>query len=287
MKVLKTIKEMQDQADHIRASGRKIGFVPTMGALHEGHLSLIRLARQSADVVVMSIYVNPAQFGPDEDYDLYPRNFAKDESLARQAGADIIFYPDDKQMYPEPFLTDVAVHSITENLCGASRPGHFQGVAVVCAKLFNIVKPHFAVFGQKDAQQAAVIRQMARDLNFDMEIITAPIVREPDGLAMSSRNAYLSSEERQDALSLNQALRMSLEAVENGERSCARLIHLIEEYISAKKNTTIDYVKIADPFSMNDIEYIKDKAVIAVAVFLGKTRLIDNVYVEVQDEARH
>ena len=282
MKVIRTVKGMQAEAEKRRRAGQAIGFVPTMGYLHEGHLSLIRMARERADVVVVSIFVNPTQFGPDEDLARYPRDFARDERLAGEAGADIVFYPTEEEMYPDGYLTSVTVEEMTKTLCGASRPMHFRGVTTVCAKLFHAVKPHFAVFGQKDAQQAVVIRRMVRDLNFDMEIVVGPIVREADGLAMSSRNAYLSDEERQDARVLYESLRLAEAMVEKGERETAGIVEAVRNRIDAKAKTRIDYVSVVDPETLQPLDRIKDRALIALAVFVGKTRLIDNTVVDVK-----
>ncbi|MFH1942130.1 MAG: pantoate--beta-alanine ligase [bacterium] len=282
MKVIRTVREMQAEAEKHRQVGRMIGFVPTMGYLHEGHLSLIRIARSRADVVVVSIFVNPTQFGPEEDLDKYPRDFRSDEKLAEEAGADIIFYPSEKEMYPYDFLTFVSVEEITDVLCGASRPGHFRGVATVCVKLFHAVKPHFAVFGQKDAQQVVVIRRMVKDLNFDVEIVTGPIVREVDGLAMSSRNAYLSKEERKDALSLNQSLKLAEEMVRNSERRVDVIVHAMKELIDGGKRTRIDYISVVYPETLRELDEIEDKALVALAVFVGKTRLIDNTIIDIR-----
>ncbi len=281
IKIVRTVREMQDLSDQFRREGKVIGVVPTMGFLHEGHLSLIRAARERADVVAVSIFVNPAQFGPGEDFEWYPRDFERDERLVRKTGGDVIFNPSADEMYPEEYLTSVHVDTITTVLCGASRPGHFQGVTTVCAKLFHAVKPHFAVFGQKDAQQVAVIRRMVKDLNFDLDIVVCPIVREADGLAMSSRNVYLSPEEREDALSLSQSLRMVEEAIQAGERSSSVLIQTMRDHILSKTRTRIDYVAIVHPETLEPLETITERTLVAIAVFVGKTRLIDNVLVEV------
>jgi len=282
MKIITTVREMQTEAKKLRQAGKIIGFVPTMGYLHEGHLSLIRIARKRADVVVISIFVNPTQFGPNEDLDKYPRDIKRDEKLASETGVDIIFYPSNEEMYPERYLTYVTVEKITETLCGASRPGHFRGVTTICTKLFNIVKPHFAVFGEKDYQQAVVIKQMVRDLNLDMEIITGPIIRESDGLAMSSRNAYLSPEERQDALILNRSLKFAEEMVLKGEKRAEVIGKTVREMIEEKKSTGVDYVSVVDPDTLAPLKKIENRALIAVAVFVGDTRLIDNRIVKVQ-----
>ncbi len=281
MKIITTVKEMQTEAEKLRRRGKIIGLVPTMGYLHEGHLSLIRIARKKADVVVISIFVNPTQFGPNEDLDKYPRDIKRDEKLASETGVDIIFYPSNEEMYPERYLTYVTVEKITETLCGTSRPGHFRGVTTICAKLFNIVKPHFAVFGEKDYQQAAVIKQMLRDLNLDMKIITGTIVREADGLAISSRNAHLSPEERQDALVLNRSLKFAEEMIQNGEKRAEAIIKTVKKMIEEKKSTRVDYVSVVDPDTLASLEKIEDKALIALAVFVGDTRLIDNRIVKV------
>jgi pantoate--beta-alanine ligase len=280
MKIIKNIHEMQETAESIRRSGKIIGFVPTMGYLHDGHVSLIRIARKRADSVVVSIFVNPAQFGPNEDFKNYPRDFKRDEKLAQEAGADIIFYPSKENIYPGGYRTYVSVEKITEVLCGSSRPGHFRGVTTVCAKLFNIVKPHFAVFGQKDAQQIVVIRRMVADLNLELEIVAGPIIREKDGLAMSSRNTYLSHEERRDALSIYQSLHRVKSMIDQGERDTGTLIHAMQERIQTEEHTRIDYIRIVNPDTLEDLERIHKKALVALAVFVGKTRLIDNLLVD-------
>ncbi|MBN2102797.1 pantoate--beta-alanine ligase [bacterium] len=281
MKIIRTVQEMQTLSGHLRMDGKKIAFVPTMGYLHEGHLSLIRTACRQADVVVISIYVNPAQFGPNEDFEQYPRDIERDARLATREGADIIFFPSDTEMYSKEHLTYVTVDDITGILCGASRPTHFRGVTTICAKLFHVINPHFAVFGQKDYQQSVVIRRMVKDLNFDMNIIVAPIVREEDGLAMSSRNAYLSAEERKDALSLHAALKLAEDKVRQGHRKSADLIREMTELIRSKTHTKIDYIQIVHPEDLHNLDVIEDRAVAVLAVFAGKTRLIDNVILEV------
>ena len=268
MKIIDTVNKMQDFSNRARQEGRIVGFVPTMGYLHEGHLSLIRIAREKADIVVVSIYVNPTQFGPNEDLEKYPRDFQRDEALAGEEDVDVIFYPSDHEMYPRGFLTTVTVHGITEVLCGASRPHHFQGVTTICAKLFHAVLPHFAVFGQKDYQQYVVIKRIVEDLNFNLDVIMGPIVREPDGLAMSSRNTYLSSEERRDALAIQAALKKAETMVKQGERRTGPLIHEMTALLESGKSIRIDYVKIVDPDHLNDLELIQDKAVAALAVFV-------------------
>ncbi len=276
MKILTEIAEIHKTVDDYRKSGKTIGFVPTMGALHEGHLSLIRCARKECDVVVVSIYVNPTQFAPSEDFNVYPRPFEKDVQLCREEGVDLILHLKDEQMYPEDYHTYVNVEFLTENLCGASRPHFFRGVATIVTKLFNLAKPHKAYFGQKDAQQAAVIKRMVADLNFDMQIVVCPIVREPDGLAMSSRNAYLSAEERKQALVLHKGLQKALAAYEAGERDAQALKKIVSQEISSAPLARIDYVECVSAATMHPIDRVDDKAMLAVAVFFGKTRLIDN-----------
>jgi len=265
----------------LRRDGKIIGFVPTMGYLHEGHLSLLRIARQKSDVTVMSIFVNPTQFGPNEDFDRYPRDFARDEKLAEANGCDIVFYPSIEEMYPQPYLTYVNVEKITTGLCGASRPGFFRGVTTVVTKLFNIVKPHLAVFGQKDAQQAIVVRQMVRDLNFDLEIVIAPIVREPDGLAMSSRNTYLSESERKEAVVLYKALMHAKKLIEAGERDAEFLKREMSKIINSAPSARIDYVAIVDAYQLRELLKLEGEVLIALAVWIGNTRLIDNLIITV------
>jgi pantoate--beta-alanine ligase len=254
-----------------------------MGYLHEGHLSLIRLAKEKSDVVITTIFVNPLQFAPNEDYDRYPRDFERDVKLAQSAGCDIIFHPSVEEMYPQNFLTYVEVDKLTKVLEGEFRPTHFRGVTTVVAKLFNITKPHIAVFGQKDAQQALIIKQMVRDLNFDIEIIVAPIVREPDGLAMSSRNVYLSDSERKDATVLYESLKLAEKLIENGERNSKNIILKMEELIKSKPTAKIDYIAIVEPETLEKVETLSEgkEYLIALAVRIGSTRLIDNTIVKI------
>jgi len=275
--IITTIKEMQAFADVTRAAGKTIGLVPTMGYLHDGHASLIKIARQQADVVVTSIYVNPTQFGPNEDFAAYPRDLEGDKKTAYAAGCDVLFVPDDREMYGKTCLTTVQVKKLTDGLCGKSRPGHFEGVTTVVGKLFNIIKPHVAVFGQKDAQQALVIKRMVQDLNFDIRIIIAPIVREPDGLAMSSRNKYLSPAERQDALVLYRALQKAQSSIRNGETDAAIVIQAMTGMIAAIESARIDYVQIVDAETLETVNRIQGSVLVALAVFIGRTRLIDNI----------
>jgi len=278
MERITTIKTIRARIDELKLSGKKIGFVPTMGYLHEGHLSLVDEAKKHSDIVVMSTFVNPTQFGPNEDFDAYPRDIERDESLAKSRGVDIVFYPDTNEMYPDNTLTWVNVEKITNVLCGASREGHFKGVTTVVTKLFNIVKPDIAVFGQKDAQQAAVITKMVKDLNMDIEIIVAPIVREKDGLAMSSRNVRLSVEQRQHALILSQ----SLFEIEKGIRSGKGLADLLEnakQAIASTPGAELEYLEARSYPDLELINEIKNRSVIAVAVRFGDVRLIDNIIV--------
>jgi pantoate--beta-alanine ligase len=283
MRIISKVKEMQKVADELRKEGKIIGVVPTMGYLHEGHLSLIRLAKEKSDVVITTIFVNPLQFAPNEDYDRYPRDFERDVKLAQSAGCDIIFHPSVEEMYPQNFLTYVEVDKLTKVLEGEFRPTHFRGVTTVVAKLFNITKPHIAVFGQKDAQQALIIKQMVRDLNFDIEIIVAPIIREPDGLAMSSRNVYLSDSERKDATVLYESLKLAEKLIENGERNSKNIILKMEELIKSKPTAMIDYIAIVEPETLEKVETLSEgkEYLIALAVRIGSTRLIDNTIVKI------
>jgi len=276
MKVIEKIKQMQDLAEHVRRSGKIIGFVPTMGYLHEGHLALVRKAREMADIVVVSIFVNPIQFGPKEDLDKYPRDFQRDSNLLEKESADIIFFPDGKEMYPENYSTYVQVRGLEDHLCGLSRKGHFVGVATVVAKLFNIVKPHFAVFGQKDYQQLKIIERMVKDLNMDLQIVSYPTVREPDGLAMSSRNTYLSREERERALSIYRAIKRVEELFKEGERDAGLLRGEAEKIFNAEQDIEIEYITISDAETLGEISRIEGRAVLAIACRIGRTRLIDN-----------
>lgn len=280
MKLVDSVSRMSMLSRILKKEGKSIGFVPTMGYLHEGHMGLVKVAKKHTDVVVMSIFVNPLQFGPKEDYECYPRDFKHDEKIANEAGVDIIFYPSVKEMYPEGYATYVEVERLTGGLCGASRPGHFRGVTTVVAKLFEIVKPDVAYFGQKDAQQAAVIGKMARDLNMSVEIKTIAIVREKDGLAMSSRNVNLSEAERGDALVLYQSLRKAESLVAGGERDARRIMKAMREMISQKPSVKIEYVSIVDAKELVEVDLISKEALVAVAARVGKTRLIDNIIVK-------
>ncbi len=279
MEIFRDIDSLRNRIKSERQRGKSIGFVPTMGYLHEGHLSLLQKASEENNLTVLSIFVNPIQFGVGEDYEEYPRDLEGDTAQAEKAGCQIIFAPSVKEMYPKGYATFVHVEGLTEELCGASRPGHFRGVTTVVTKLFNIVSPDRAYFGQKDAQQALVLRRMAKDLNMDVEVIIMPIIREEDGLAMSSRNAYLSAQERQQAVILSKSLFLAAEKIKKGERSVNTLTNFIRETISAAHLATIDYIKIVDTREIKPVETIDDQTLIALAVRFGKTRLIDNIIV--------
>lgn len=280
MKIIRSIKQMSEYSDRLKAKGNTIGLVPTMGYLHEGHLSLMRKAKRDTDKAVVSIFVNPAQFGPREDYTKYPRNFKRDERLAKSIGVDTIFYPSVMQMYPNRFCTYVNVENLTEGLCGRFRPGHFRGVTTVVTKLFNIVKPDIAYFGQKDAQQAIVIKKMTEDLNIPVKIKVMPTIREKDRLAMSSRNVYLSSDERKKALILYKSLQVARNLIKSGETNPAKIKNKMRMMIEKIKNSKIDYISIVDMDTMKDVKNLKANVLIALAVWIGKTRLIDNIIVK-------
>ncbi|HTP11990.1 MAG TPA: pantoate--beta-alanine ligase [Bacteroidota bacterium] len=280
MVVIRSVFEMQREAERLRGPGRTIGLVPTMGYLHAGHESLIAEARRSCDVVVLSIFVNPTQFAPSEDFARYPRDFERDTAVAQKAGVDIVFAPESKEMYPDAYSTYVGEVEASGILEGQFRPTHFRGVTTVVAKLLNICKPHIAVFGQKDAQQAYIIGRMVRDLNIDVTIVVAPIVREPDGLAMSSRNVYLSAEDRRNATVLYESLKFAEREVRGGERSAATIRTAMETMIRSKGSPRIDYIAFLDPDKFREIDTLNGTAVlIALAVRFGNTRLIDNVVV--------
>ncbi len=270
---------MQKAADDNRRQGKIIGLVPTMGYLHEGHLHLLRLLRPQCDVLVISIFVNPIQFAPTEDLDKYPRDFGRDEQLCRSEKVDVIFYPDVQVMYPPPFHTFITVEKLSEGLCGASRPGHFRGVATVVAKLFHIVKPHLAIFGEKDYQQLMVIKQMVKDLNFDITILSAPIVREADGLAMSSRNKYLNPAERKAAPLLYQSLLTAKKLCQQGCDDPVEIKKHLGELLQKIPQGRIDYISIVDPHTLTPVDKIQGEVLVALAVYIGQTRLIDNMVI--------
>ena len=276
MIVIEKAKEMQRFADDLRRKGKRIAFVPTMGFLHRGHLRLMEEGRKRGDCLVTSIYVNPTQFGPKEDLAKYPRDFDMDYKLCQGVGVDVIYFPSNDEMYPEHYQTYVDLDIVTQNLCGLSRPGHFRGVATVCAKLFNLVKPDVAVFGKKDFQQLVVIKRMVADLNMDLEIVGLDTVREPDGLAMSSRNTYLKPEERESALSLSRGLKMAKGMYDKGERNAEAIIDAVSRFIAGHPHAKIDYVKICDTTTIRDVFRMEGECVMALAVRVGVARLIDN-----------
>ncbi len=277
MRIIVSIGEIKKFIKSARQRGRAIGFVPTMGYLHEGHLSLMRQAKKDCDICAVSIFVNPLQFGPGEDFKRYPRDIKKDEFLSKTAGVDIIFYPSVKMMYPSQHLTYVEVEKISDGLCGVSRPGHFKGVATVVTKLFNIIQPDIAYFGQKDIQQAVVIQRMVKDLNMPLKIKVMPIMRDKDGLALSSRNAYLNRQQRKDAPVLWQSLKKAGHLIKDGQRSAEEIISVIHKIIRTKKTAKIDYVECVDAINLQPLKEIRGRVIVAVAAWFGKTRLIDNI----------
>lgn len=281
MKIAKNITEVRSIIKEWKSEGFTIGFVPTMGYLHEGHQSLIKIASEENDKVVVSIFVNPIQFGPTEDLASYPRNLERDCMICNDGGANLIFNPENEEMYFEDFCSFVDMDMLIEGLCGKSRPVHFRGVCTVVTKLFNIVAPDRAYFGQKDAQQLAVIKRMVRDLNMDIEIVGCLIVREEDGLAKSSRNTYLSLVERKAATILSKSLMLGREAMESGERDSNRLIKIITKNIDNEQLAKIDYIEVVDLLSMDKVEKIEKSVLVAIAVYIGKTRLIDNFIYEI------
>jgi pantoate--beta-alanine ligase len=282
MEIIQDLKVMQHWADTQRKAGRTIALVPTMGFFHPGHLNLINHGRGIAAKVVVSLFVNPLQFGVGEDFEKYPRDFERDRQLAEEAGADILFAPRHEDLYPEDYQTYVSVERVTQGLCGTSRPGHFQGVATVVCKLFQLVKPHQAIFGLKDYQQVVTIKQMVRDLNMDLEVIGRPTVREADGLAMSSRNVYLSSEDRVAALSLSRSLSAAQKRCLEGERGAGSILAEVVRILTVHPENRIDYAKIVHPQTLKELETINPQGILALAVRVGKTRLIDNCLLEVE-----
>ena len=277
MRICNTVEDMRAACRAARRGGKRLGFVPTMGALHEGHLSLVQAARASCDAVAASIFVNPAQFGPNEDLAKYPRSFDRDRELLESEGVALLFAPSVEEMYPAGAASWVTVEGLSSKLDGRSRPGHFRGVTTVVAKLFHIVEPDVAFFGQKDAAQVAIVRRMVHDLNFPVKIVACPIVREADGLAMSSRNAYLDSQQRRRALLLYCSLMRVKKSWEGGERDAARLLATGREEFAGKKSVRLDYLEIVDPDSLDPVEGVGGGALVAVAAFVGSTRLIDNI----------
>ena len=277
MLIFKTVAEAQSACAQLRGEGRILGLVPTMGALHEGHLSLARAAKAECDIVAASIFVNPTQFGPNEDFSKYPRTFEQDCALLEGEGVDMIFAPTVDEMYPSGASTFVVVEGVSDRLDGASRPGHFRGVTTVVSKLFHIIGPHKAFFGQKDAAQVAVLRKMVLDLNFPLRLVVCPIVREDNGLAMSSRNRYLSERERQQALVLRRALEQVEKRASEGEMSSRTLMETARNVFASEPDVRIDYIAVVDPETLEDVPNVRDGALVAVAAFVGTTRLIDNI----------
>ena len=277
MKQLNTVSSMKATCRQVTRSGKTLGFVPTMGALHEGHLSLVRASTSRCNVTAVSIFVNPLQFGPTEDLAKYPRTLERDSAMLEEAGVDLLFFPSVEEMYPPGAKTRVHVAELSEKLDGASRPGHFLGVATVVNKLFEIVRPDLAFFGQKDAAQVAVLRKMVRDLDMDVEMVVCPIVREKDGLAMSSRNAYLTAEQRQQALVLHRSLMRVQAAADQGQRDAARLREIGEQVIAEEPAARLDYFAVVDPDTLDPVQDVGGGALVAVAAYVGATRLIDNI----------
>ncbi len=277
MQILRTIAEMKSVCRQMQRTGKTLGFVPTMGALHEGHLALVRASKARCDATAVSIFVNPLQFGPSEDLASYPRSLERDSKLLDELGVDLLFVPAAEEMYPAGATTYVLVEELSDKLDGASRPGHFRGVATVVAKLFEIVRPNYAFLGQKDAAQVAVLRKMASDLNLDVELAVCPIVRDADGLALSSRNAYLNPEQRQQALVLHRSLMKVKAAAAGGERDAAKLIEIGKQLIAAEPAARLDYFAIVNPETLDPVADISRGALVAVAAFIGTTRLIDNI----------
>lgn len=281
MEVFSKINDLKRKLKEERKKGKSIGFVPTMGYLHEGHLSLVRESVKENDVTVVSIFVNPIQFGPGEDFNRYPRDIERDKKLLEKEGVDYLFFPSNEEMYPAGYKTFVEVNELGKKLCGKSRPGHFKGVTTVVLKLFNIVQPDRAYFGQKDAQQAIIIKKMVQDLNMDVEIVVMPIVREEDGLAMSSRNVYLDEDERKNATVLYRSLKEAEKLIKGGEKDAEKIKNRMREIVMSYPKAVIDYIEIVDTEELNPVNPIKGKVLIALAVYIGKARLIDNIIVEV------
>lgn len=279
MRIIESIAEMQQAAEGWRCEGKRIALVPTMGYLHDGHLELMRAIRPHSDVLVMSLFVNPAQFGPGEDFERYPRDPERDMRLATETGVDIVFMPQTGEIYPEGYQTYVTVAEVSAPLCGRSRPVFFRGVATIVAKLFHMVKPHVAVFGQKDFQQLLTIRRMVQDLNLDIEIIGHPTVREADGLAMSSRNAYLTPEQRQKAVRLNRSLKEAQALVQGGEKAGDAILKRVREVLAEGGDVRIDYAQLCDPETLQEVTRIEGPTLLALAVHVGVARLIDNAVI--------
>jgi pantoate--beta-alanine ligase len=283
MKTFAKIGEIKTEIKRQRAEGKSIGFVPTMGFLHEGHLSLVRESLRKTDCTVVSLFVNPTQFGPQEDFEEYPRDLERDADILEKEGVDVVFVPDQNEMYPQSYKTYVEVQDLQDKLCGSSRPGHFKGVCTVVLKLFQIVDPDTAFFGQKDAQQALILKRMVRDLNLSVDIDVLPIVREVDGLALSSRNVYLNAEERKAALCLIKGLKQAEQMIKKGERKSSQIIQTIQQIINSEPMARMDYVEVVDLDNLDPLDKIKGEALIALAVYVGKIRLIDNMIVILEE----
>jgi len=282
MLIIKTIAKVRKEINKAKSAKKIIGFVPTMGALHRGHISLVKKAKRECDFVAVSIFVNPAQFGPNEDYRKYPRTLQSDKAMLAKEKVDLLFYPSVQEMYPEGFSTFVEENFLSKVMCGRSRPGHFKGVCTVVAKLFNIITPAIAYFGHKDYQQAKILEKMVKDLNFALKITILPTIREKDGLAMSSRNAYLNSEQRKNATCLYSALMLAKLLIEKGERSPEKIINEMKKIIKLTPQVRLDYVIIANAQTLRELKAIEGKALIALAIFIGNTRLIDNLVIDVK-----
>ncbi len=276
MQIIHRVSEMQRWSDAQRQAGKKVAFVPTMGFLHEGHLSLVREAKKMGDATVVSIFVNPMQFNQQSDFASYPRDDEQDRRLLSELGTEVLFTPDASEMYPEGYQTAVEVEKVSQPLCGVHRPGHFRGVTTVVAKLFNMVKPHMALFGEKDFQQCVVIKRMVKDLNFDLEIVALPTVRESDGLAMSSRNARLSPAQRQISLRIASALNKAHELVGQGERQAAAILRVVCDTITATDDTRLEYASLCDPETLEEVDEVIRPTLLAIAAWVGDVRLIDN-----------
>jgi pantoate--beta-alanine ligase len=283
MKIIKRINEMQSSVKEIKSRGMSIGFVPTMGYLHEGHLSLVRESLRKADVTVVSIFVNPAQFGPKEDFKEYPRDLGRDSEVLEKAGVDYLFVPETDEIYPQGYKTAVGFHDLQDKLCGRSRPGHFQGVCTIVLKLFNIIDPDISFFGQKDAQQSIILKRMIKELNLGVKIDVLPIIREEDGLALSSRNKYLTQEERKAALVLSKSLKEAQLMIAKGQRDSAAIIKGMKEIIGREPLVKMDYVEIVDMDNLDPVPRIEKEVLAAVAVFIGKIRLIDNTILHTKE----
>ncbi|MEA2004762.1 MAG: pantoate--beta-alanine ligase [Acidobacteriota bacterium] len=283
MEQLTKISEIRKSLEKVKRQGKTIGFVPTMGYLHEGHLSLVRESLRKTDYTVVSIFVNPTQFGPEEDFNRYPRDLSRDAQVLKKEGVDILFIPETQEMYPEGYKTFVEVKDLQNLLCGKSRPGHFRGVCTVVLKLFNIIQPNMCFFGQKDAQQAVIIKKMVHDLNLDISVEVLPIIREHDGIAMSSRNSYLNPEQRKAALVLYKSLKEAEKMIAEGERSAGNIIERMCKIINSEPKARIDYVEIVDLEYLNPVIEIENEVLIALAVFIGSVRLIDNIIVNIKE----